>query len=187
MTAWRRKLFMEWEKNRCYMREQMFNEPHSCHEHCGTATQHLVVSQHITNTTALFTGHMRMNEYNYTRSRSHIVVCLEYWTMLENGGRNCSKGDHMVGAICTSFDKLPKWAQFTLLSLLYLSAFGLNIAGWKKKKPGWLHLNEKFLFFLFLNKENIPLSLSRLVMVMDQDNLISCRHVSTCLLTDLPA
>ena len=53
------------------------------------ATQHLVVSQHITSTTTLFIGRTRMNEYNYTHSRSHIVVCLGYWTMLEHRCGGC--------------------------------------------------------------------------------------------------
>lgn len=52
----------------------MFIEPHSCHEHCGAASQHLVVFIHITSTIPLFIVHMRMDEYNYTHSRSHIVV-----------------------------------------------------------------------------------------------------------------
>lgn len=68
----------------------MLNQPHSCHEHCGKATQHLVLFILITNTTTLFIGHMRMNEYNYTHSRSHACV---------------------VGATCIGFDNLPKIVQ----------------------------------------------------------------------------
>lgn len=37
-------------------------EPHAYHEYRATATQHLVVSQHNTRTTSLFTGHVRMNK-----------------------------------------------------------------------------------------------------------------------------
>lgn len=54
----------------------MFDEPHSDHKHIGTAAQHLVLFRHITEHTTVFTGHMRMNEYNYTHSRSHTVFCL---------------------------------------------------------------------------------------------------------------
>lgn len=95
----------------------MFTEPQSCHEHRGTATQHLVVFTHITSTTTRFIGHMRMNECNYTHSGSHIVVwnIEQRWNM---EAEVAQRGVCDVGAICICCDKSPQTPQHTLLSPL---------------------------------------------------------------------
>lgn len=119
----------------------MFSELHSCHEHRGTATQHLVVFTHITSTTTRFIGHMRMNEYNYTHSRSHIAVwnIEQPWNM---EAEVAQRGVCDVCTVCICCDKSPQRAQHTLLSLNFALLRFLTQYSWEH-------------YFMSFLKENI--------------------------------
>lgn len=144
----------------------MLTEPHSCHERRGTATQHLVVFTHITSTTTRFIGHMRMNEYNYTHSRSHIAVwnIEQPWNM---EAEVAQRGVCDVCTVCICCDKSPRRPQHTLLSPLNFALLRFIT------QYSWEH------YFMSFLKENIP----KLILCYEKSKCdVACTSGASCII-----